>query len=280
MRILKFCLALLLLSAFIFMALGWQVKPQALSQTLQLEALEWVKLTIVYDNYPYVEGLKTAWGFSCLVETPGETILFDTGGNPEILLENLEKLGFKPSEVDLVVLSHIHGDHVGGLRGLLKRGLHPDVYLPKSFPKSFKEELKACGCRVIEVSGPTRICRGVGTTGEMGSAPREQALLINTREGLIMLTGCAHPGVDRMAEKASKLTGRRLYLVLGGFHLAGSSEQRISQIIEGFSRLGVVKVAPCHCSGDLARKMFREAFKENFLEAGVGKTIIIGKPDC
>ena len=139
------------------------------------------------------------------METPDETILFDTGGNPEILLENLEKLGFKPSEVNLVVLSHIHGDHVGGLRGFLKRGLHPDVYLPKSFPKSFKEELKACGCRVIEVSSPARICCGVGTTGEMGSAPREQALLINTREGLIMLTGCAHVPIPESPEWLRRL---------------------------------------------------------------------------
>ncbi|HHE48055.1 MAG TPA: MBL fold metallo-hydrolase, partial [Candidatus Acetothermia bacterium] len=94
-------------------------------------------LTILYDNYPFCPGLRTAWGFSCLVELGEQTILFDTGGSADILLSNMRALGIDPGRIQKVVLSHIHGDHVGGLFGLLEENNAVTVYLPACFPKEF-----------------------------------------------------------------------------------------------------------------------------------------------
>jgi len=114
------------------------------------ESVENISIAIVYDNNPYKEGLKTAWGFSCVIRC-GRTILFDTGGNGTILLENMEKLGINPKDVDIVVLSHIHNDHVGGLSKFLKINHNVTVYLLRSFPEEFKEEIKGYGVKVVEV---------------------------------------------------------------------------------------------------------------------------------
>lgn len=78
------------------------------------------ELTILYDNNAYDVRLKSSWDFWCLIEVPEKTILFDTGGNAEILLYNMKVLNKDLEMVDMTVLSHIHGDHTGGLWGLLE----------------------------------------------------------------------------------------------------------------------------------------------------------------
>jgi 7,8-dihydropterin-6-yl-methyl-4-(beta-D-ribofuranosyl)aminobenzene 5'-phosphate synthase len=79
-----------------------------------------------------------------------------------------------------------------------------------------------------------------------------------------------------MVRRAKESIGSEVYLVMGGFHLGSASRQRIEGIIADFRDLGVRKVAPCHCRGDLAQEMFAEAFGANFVPAGVGRVISIG----
>jgi 7,8-dihydropterin-6-yl-methyl-4-(beta-D-ribofuranosyl)aminobenzene 5'-phosphate synthase len=233
-----------------------------------------LKLTIVYDNNPYKEGLETGWGFSCLIEGAERTILFDTGGDGSLLLANMEKLGIAPEKVEIVVLSHIHGDHVGGLSRFLERSSRPlTVYLPKSFPERFKAGVKQRGAKVAEVDKAVEICERVYTTGELRQGIKEQSLLIRTAEGLVVITGCAHPGVVHIVEKARELFGKNVYLVMGGFHLGGASSATLRQIVDAIQGFGVKHVAPCHCSGDSARKMFAEAYGEDFIRVGVGKSL-------
>jgi len=238
-------------------------------------AAEDLALTIVYDNNSYAEGLETQWGFSCLVRGPERTLLFDTGGDGSVLLSNMGKLKIDPEEVDVVVLSHIHGDHVGGLSAFLERNPSVTVYLPKSFPESFKDKVKAYGAKPVEIHEPVEICRHVYSTGELGTAIREQSLVIHTTKGLVVVTGCAHPGVVNIVEKARDMLQSRAYLVMGGFHLSGTSSERIGHIVAQIEALGVEKVAPCHCSGDVARRMFKEVYKDHFIPAGVGMRLEI-----
>jgi 7,8-dihydropterin-6-yl-methyl-4-(beta-D-ribofuranosyl)aminobenzene 5'-phosphate synthase len=103
-----------------------------------------VNITIVCDNNPYKEGLETRWGFSCLVGGPEKTILFDTGPGGSLLV-NMEKLAIEPQSIDTVVLSHVHPDHTGGLEGFLEKKPDVTVYLPKSFPERFKDNVQAQG---------------------------------------------------------------------------------------------------------------------------------------
>jgi 7,8-dihydropterin-6-yl-methyl-4-(beta-D-ribofuranosyl)aminobenzene 5'-phosphate synthase len=249
--------------------------PAATSGIASTEGVDTVTFTVVYDNNAYDPALQTAWGFACLVETGEATVLFDTGGDGPTLLSNMTRLGIDPHSIDAVVLSHIHGDHTGGLAGLLDAGARPVVYVPATFPASFKDGVRA-RTGLMEVVESLEILPGVYTTGEVGSGIVEQALVVETGDGLVVVTGCAHPGVVEMVRRAKEAVEGEVALVMGGFHLGGASRSQIENIIAEFRRLGVQRVAPCHCTGDLAREMFAGAFGADFFSAGVGWVTTIG----
>jgi|AntAceMinimDraft_9_1070365.scaffolds.fasta_scaffold05751_5 7,8-dihydropterin-6-yl-methyl-4-(beta-D-ribofuranosyl)aminobenzene 5'-phosphate synthase len=232
-------------------------------------------LTIVYDNNPYNEQLETRWGFSCLVEGLDKTILFDVGGEGSILLGNMEKLKIDPKAIDIIILSHIHYDHIGGLSSFLEKNSEVTVYLPESLPQSVKRTVKEAGAKLIEVRKPLAICKNVYSTGELGSWIKEQSLIIKTGKGLVVITGCAHPGVVNIVKKAKDMLRKNVYLVLGGFHLCWMNTWQIKGIVKGLKEQGVKKAAPCHCSGDLARELFKKAYGKDFVLMGVGKKIKI-----
>ena len=243
-----------------------------------------MKITIVYDNRTLDPNLASAWGFSCLVD---DDLLFDTGGDSHTLLSNMAKMGIDPAGITTVVLSHAHGDHTGGLGGLLGTGVRPTVYVPRSFPARFKADVRSL-TTLVEVHGPVEIRPGIHTTGEVGRGLVEQALAVETGDGLVVVTGCAHPGVVKMVRRAKESIGGRtpprvggdgggeVYLVLGGFHLGGMSKGRVERIIADFRQLGVQKVAPGHCTGDRAIGVFAEKYGEDFTRVGVGCVIPIG----
>jgi len=159
-----------------------------------------VTITIIYDNTEFDNRLSSAWGFSALVESHGHSLLFDTGGDGQILLENMRLLGIDTMEIDSVVLSHAHDDHTGGLNALLDTGIKPVVYLLESFPPTFKRQVEK-HTQVQEISAGQSIAEGVWTTGEMGAAIPEQALIIQTEYGSVVITGCAHPGIVAIVEQ-------------------------------------------------------------------------------
>jgi 7,8-dihydropterin-6-yl-methyl-4-(beta-D-ribofuranosyl)aminobenzene 5'-phosphate synthase len=232
-------------------------------------------LSTIYDNYAHDPELKTGWGFSCFVNVQGKNILFDTGADSPTLLRNMDKLGIDPKTIGSIVLSHNHGDHTGGLDGLLEINSNLDLYLLRSFPDEFKNKVKSYQANVIEVSDPAKISESVSTTGELGTLIKEQALVVKTERGLVVITGCAHPGIVEILGEVKRLTGGEIYLVIGGFHLPGSGDSKLRDIIRGFRDLGVKKAAPCHCSGDRTRELFEEEYGEDFIANGVGKTIEI-----
>jgi len=235
-------------------------------------------LTVLYDNNRFDPRLKTAWGFSCLIQGLEKTVLFDTGGDGETLLANMRQFGVQPSEIDLVVLSHVHGDHAGGLGALLEKNIRFTVYLPGSFPESFRRAVTALGARVEEVSEAREIFPGAYTTGVIGDGIKEQALVMKTTEGLVVITGCAHPGIVKMVRKAREITGEeKVYLGVGGFHLSGETPSGLESIARELLLLSVRKVAPCHCSGDGTRKLFRKRFGPDYIESGVGKRLRLPK---
>lgn len=146
-----------------------------------------MKLTTIYDNEVYPEasatGLTSEWGFSCLIEVSGERILFDTGGDGSILLRNMERLGIDPKDPATIVLSHEHWDHTGGLSDLLRTNHDAEVCLLASFSESFKDKIEN---PVVEVREPAKICDRVYTTGELGTAIKEQSLVLETSYGVCL----------------------------------------------------------------------------------------------
>ncbi len=186
----------------------------------------------------------------------------------------MKKLDIHPNDIDIVFLSHIHGDHVGGLDSILDANQSVTLYIPKSFPKSFKNNLKKYETKVIEVKKPIQICENVYSTGELGILIKEQSLIVHTDKGLIILTGCAHPEIANIVRKTKSLLNEDVLFVMGGFHLCVKSDKQIEKIIMDLKELKVRYVGPCHCSGITAQQLFEREYKNNYIKIGVGKVII------
>ncbi len=246
-----------------------------MNEGVRLKPADRVVLTTVYDNYAHDPGLVTGWGFGCVVEVDDHVILFDTGGRGELLLENMAKLKISPSSINAVVLSHIHGDHTGGLSSFLEKNKDVTVWVPQSFPPEFRIGVERIGARCKEVSGPAAIFPSVSTTGELGTGIGEQSMLVKTSKGLMVITGCAHPGIVEVLEAAKAQTGEDVYLVIGGFHLGGASESRVVSIINSLKELGVKRAAPCHCSGERTRELFEKHYGKEYIKNGGGKVIVV-----
>jgi 7,8-dihydropterin-6-yl-methyl-4-(beta-D-ribofuranosyl)aminobenzene 5'-phosphate synthase len=234
-----------------------------------------LRITVVYNNVSHTPALETAWGFAAVIETGSSTVLFDTGGDGSILLSNLQRLGIDPTSIDAIVLSHIHGDHTGGLDQFLERHSNVTVYMPVSFPKTFRRMIEQHGARVETVSGPRRLFANLHSTGELGESIKEQALIVDMEEGLVIVTGCAHPGVIQIARVAREYLRREIHLLMGGFHLIGLDKDKLRTTIRDLRNLGIHRVAPGHCTGNPAVALFREHWGSDFLEGGCGAILEI-----
>lgn len=240
-----------------------------------------ITIMTVYDNYQVDPRLETAWGFGCVVMTDATNVLFDTGGSGQVLLSNMSRMGIDPDGIDTVVISHIHGDHIGGLEAFLGENADVTVHVPASFPDSWRDKITTLGARYEDVEKASCICDTTYTTGELGTTIKEQGLIIDTPKGAVLITGCAHPGILTMARRAREVApSHRLHLVMGGFHLGGASEARLTDIIQGFRELGIEKVAPSHCSGSRCRELFQAEYAEDYVQGGAGQIISIPRAEA
>ena len=239
--------------------------------TNPVQGVDTVKLTVVYDNYLHLDGTIAEWGFGCYIEGYERTILFDTGGNGETLLHNIDFLNIDLDSLDVVVLSHRHWDHVNGLGSVLGRNADVTVYIGTSHIQNYSAFISAMGGRPVAVDEPVEICEHVHSTGELEGPPEEQSLILDTDVGLVIVTGCSHPGVHNIVRRAKEILNKEVYLVFGGFHLGAHSEAEVNQIIQELQQMGVEYCGPSHCTGDAAIALFEQAFGDHCLSAGTGK---------
>ncbi len=230
-------------------------------------------ITVIYDNYRYRTDIEPGWGFSCLVDFNNTRILFDTGADGDLLLENMDKLEIDLGSIDSIFLSHEDFDHVGGVLSLLSMNSNVIVYVPQSFSSAFKSEIKEAGARVKQVHEFMELKKNVFSTGELGTYKLEHAMVLRTRGSLVVITGCAHPGIVHIVQRAKEELNDKVLLVMGGFHLMGMDNDRVMQIINAFRSMGVQYAGPCHCTGDSPREMFRKEMGSGFVELGTGVKI-------
>jgi 7,8-dihydropterin-6-yl-methyl-4-(beta-D-ribofuranosyl)aminobenzene 5'-phosphate synthase len=211
-----------------------------------------MKITIVYDNELANRDLKPDWGFSCFIEAYGKKLLFDTGANGLILLENMKVLDIGPTGIEEIFISHGHWDHTGGLSDFLK--INPvRVYVPSSYhaPHHAKD--------VIKVKKAIKMHDDFYSTGELENI--EQSLVIKIEKGLVIIVGCSHPGVGNILKAASQYG--KPYVIIGGLH--------------GFKDFDLIKdlelVCPTHCTQ--FKSEVKSLYPEKYIEGGAGKIIEI-----
>ncbi len=208
-----------------------------------------MKVTIIYDNCVRKQGLKAGWGFSSLIETESvPPLLFDTGGDGATLLYNIKELSINPSHVGVIVISHAHGDHTGGLWDILELNRDAEIYVPASSGASIP------GRKVTPVSEPIQISGEVLSTGELKGI--EQSLALKTGKGIVIVVGCSHPGVGEILDAASQFG--KVYGIIGGLHW-----------FSDFNRLrGLSLICPCHCTQ--YKSEIRRLFPEQCVACGAG----------
>jgi 7,8-dihydropterin-6-yl-methyl-4-(beta-D-ribofuranosyl)aminobenzene 5'-phosphate synthase len=231
-----------------------------------------ITITIVFDNYPFRDGLKTLWGFSAYIETPRKTILFDTGSNGRVLLENMQKLNLDIKKIDALFLSHHHWDHIGGLDSVIEQQPNINMVVPSSLSRHLIKDLKSMISHVtVADENGALLFDDIYTTGMMGDETQEHSLVIDTTAGLIVITGCAHSGIVEIAKKAQSMLNKKIALLLGGYHLLREDEATINSVISELKTMDIDYLCPTHCTGDRAIELFHNAFKEQYIQGGLGK---------
>ena len=252
--------------------------------------------------------MRKDWGYSAFIEFGGKRILFDTGNNPDNLEQNAKAKGIDLSKLDFVVMSHRHGDHMGGLSYVLRVNPQVKIYAPKEgfgvygsdLPGTFyrKEPSLPADERYFGGTSPdvmrfgsawpganfqlidksTEIAPNVQLIALVSDKPgtlelREISLAMNTPNGMVIVVGCSHPGIDKIVEAASTVNPR-IHLIAGGFHLVVAGDPDIEKMITTLhDTFKVEYVAPGHCTGEPAFAALRKAFGDHYLYAGLGSTL-------
>ena len=212
-----------------------------------------MKITILYDNESQINGLKADWGFSCLIKCYGISLLFDTGTNGNLLLENMKTLGIDPASIHELFISHIHFDHIGGLSSFLNENGDVKVYAPSPLRGISPSR------EVIYIDKPMKLNHYFYTTGLLNNI--EQSLAIKTEKGLVIIVGCSHPGLENILNAVTP--HGTPYALIGGLH--------------GFKEFEVIKklhlICPTHCTEHISK--IQSLYPDQYIRGGVGKIIEI-----
>jgi 7,8-dihydropterin-6-yl-methyl-4-(beta-D-ribofuranosyl)aminobenzene 5'-phosphate synthase len=272
------------------------------------------RITILYDAFGKDAAMTKDWGFAALVEVSGKRILFDTGGNAEIFAQNVKAKGVDLATLDFVVMSHRHGDHMAGLAHLLNVNPKVKIYAPRdgfggvygsSLPSSFYRKAESSppemryyngappaevtlgsawpGANFEVIDKTTEVAPGISLIALVSDAPgtkelKELSLAIDTPDGIVLLVGCAHPGIEAIVEAASKIN-KHIHFIAGGFHLVVAPDPAIAKIATSLrDNWQVDWIAPGHCTGEPTFAALKQAFGNRYLYAGLGTALELGAP--
>src|SRR4051812_42163814 len=266
------------------------------------------RITILYDAFGKDASMRKDWGLSALVEIAGKRILFDTGDNSDIFAANVKAKNVDLTNLDFVVLSHRHGDHMAGLTHVLSVNPKVKIYAPKegfgifgsSLPSSFYRKAEALppdmryfdgkppevmtfgsawqGANFELIDTTTEIAPGITLIALVSEAPgtkelKELSLAVNTPDGLVLVVGCSHPGIDKIVEAAAAINPK-IHLIAGGFHLVVAPDDVIAKAVAALKdTFKVENVAPGHCTGEPTFAALKQAFGDRYIYAGIGTSL-------
>jgi len=271
------------------------------------------RVTILYDSFGKSPTLTMDWGFAALVDYGGRHILFDTGNNAQIFEHNVKAAGVDLQKLDFVVMSHRHGDHMGGLAYLLKVNPTVKIYAPKERSGVYGDDQPSSTWYRKDPSLPAEqryysgappeiihmgeawpsanfqlidknieIVPGMYLIALVSDKPgtlelRELSLAIRTPDGLVLVVGCSHPGVERIVQEASAIDPH-INLLLGGLHQIQAPDpevERIARVLHDQYKLD--RIAPGHCTGEPEFAALKKTFGDHYLYAGVGSAVDLPK---
>jgi 7,8-dihydropterin-6-yl-methyl-4-(beta-D-ribofuranosyl)aminobenzene 5'-phosphate synthase len=269
------------------------------------------QITILYDAFGADAAMKKDWGFSALVEISGKRILFDTGNDADIFAANIKAKNIDLTSIDFVVLSHRHSDHMAGLNHVLTVNPTVKIYAPRegfgiygsSLPSSFYRKDQSLpaemryydgkppevmkfgtawqGANIELIDKTTEIAPGITLIALVSDAPgtkelKELSLAVNTSDGVVLVVGCAHPGIEKIVEAATAINPR-IRLIAGGFHLVVASDEIIARAVAALKdTFKVENIAPGHCTGEPTFAALKQAYGDRYLYAGVGTSLPLG----
>ena len=211
-------------------------------------------MQILFDNYEVCQSCQSLWGFSAYFKE--YKLLFDTGSNGRVLLQNMQRVGVDVKEVQYLFITHSHWDHIGGLDSIIELNPNITLFVPASLSKHLIKDLKSM-VKELVVCGkkPMQLFKNFHTTGLLGDDTPEQSLIIDGEVPRV-ITGCGHYGIEKITESAKLYLGKNILCVCGGFHLLYSDEQKILETIDSLKKMGVLCAKPTHCTGDRAMEIF------------------------
>lgn len=232
--------------------------PNAIRVSIGMQA----KITSVYDEGAVEEtSLIGAEGFSILIEADGQKILFDTGKRGRYLTHNMMCLDIEADDIDKVVISHGHSDHVGGLDDLIKeRESVLEIFAPASamgtkklfgasgvyVPEEFSDKAK-----IITIEDWTELSEHVHISPptDTGDGKTESFILLSARKGPVVISACSHCGVDRIMDMVKEKTGSYPRAYIGGVHIGKKDKAKAAEIASFFTNRNCTERYLNHCTG-------------------------------
>ena len=295
------------LFTIIAFVVGFNAPAQAQANT----KLQPARVTVIYDAFGKPSDLERGWGYSALVEYGGRRILFDTGGQYYVFARNVKRLGIDLTHLDFVVVSHRHGDHTGGLAYVLKQNPGVKVYAPREagsfgtpvagstgqgishmvegiagdlhyfdgkIPAVIPVDSPWPGVNIGLIDKTVEVLPGVFLFRTVSDVPgtlelNEISMAVTTPQGLVVVVGCSHPGIEKILTAASSIAPH-LYTVVGGLHLLDKPDVDVSEVVTRLrGHWKLEHAAAGHCTGEFAQTELERVFGANHDHAGLGAVI-------